>query len=57
MFDTERKCQLESLYPRLDSNAEKYGTNQELLNRAGTLVHEFLRDIFMKLPTQEGNIR
>lgn len=38
MFDIEQKCQLESLYPRLDSNAEECGTNQSQLNRTGTLL-------------------
>lgn len=37
MFDIEQKCQLENLYPRLDSNAEKYGTKSQL-SRTGTLL-------------------
>lgn len=38
MFDIEQKCKVENLYPRLYSNAEKYGTNQWQLSRTGTLL-------------------
>lgn len=50
MFDIEQKCQLENLYPRLDSNAEKYGTKSQL-SRTGTLLQEILRDIFLGVHT------